>query len=251
MKKWINAFFMAWGMFLAVPCPYPKWDEEARDRMLVCLPLIGLIIGGVWVGAAYLSELLIIPRMIDGAVMASVPWLMTGFIHLDGFMDVSDAVLSRRDLETRQKILKDPHVGAFAVISIGLLFLFSWSVFCSWNLKVERLLPLALIPVVSRASAGMAVIALKPMQTSQYNSAHNKKYIIPLAVMLAAAVIVPIIPFGFYGLAPLAAAVGYWLAVWYGTRKLGGMSGDVSGFALTLSELVGSLFVIINWEAFL
>ena len=29
------------------------------------------------------------------------------------------------------------------------------------------------------------------------------------------------------------------LAAWYGVKQLGGMSGDVSGFALTLGELCG------------
>ena len=38
-------------------------------------------------------------------------------------MDVCDAVMSRRDLEIRQKILKDSRVGAFAVICICILML--------------------------------------------------------------------------------------------------------------------------------
>ena len=57
------------------------------------------------------------------------------------------------------------------------------------------------------------------------------------AAAAAAAVIVPLLLWN--SLAPLAAAVGYWLAVWYADRQLGGMSGDVSGFALTLGELCG------------
>ena len=48
MKDWFYAFFMAWGMFLAIPCPFPRWRESARGRMLVCLPLIGLVEGGLW-----------------------------------------------------------------------------------------------------------------------------------------------------------------------------------------------------------
>ena len=40
MREWITAFFMAWGMFLAIPCPCKRWDERARQKMLVCLPLI-------------------------------------------------------------------------------------------------------------------------------------------------------------------------------------------------------------------
>ena len=47
MKDWFYAFFMAWGMFLAIPCPFPRWRESARGRMLMCLPLIGLVEGGL------------------------------------------------------------------------------------------------------------------------------------------------------------------------------------------------------------
>ena len=45
---------------------------------------------------------------------------------------------------------------------------------------------------------------------------------------------------GAAGLAPLAAAAGYCLAVWRGFRQLDGMSGDISGFGLTLGELAGA-----------
>ena len=45
MREWITAFFMAWGMFLAIPCPCRRWDERARQKMLVCLPLVGLVVG--------------------------------------------------------------------------------------------------------------------------------------------------------------------------------------------------------------
>ena len=48
-----------------------------------------------------------------------------------------------------------------------------------------------------------------------------------------------IICIGGFTFGPLAAAVGYGLAVWYGFRNLDGMSGDISGFALTIGELCG------------
>ena len=38
-----------------------------------------------------------------------------------------------------------------------------------------------------------------------------------------------------------AGALCVWLAALYGKSELGGMSGDVSGFALTLGELAGIL----------
>ena len=45
MGDWLDGFGMAWGMFLATPCPLRRWNGKAREKMLVCLPLIGLIDG--------------------------------------------------------------------------------------------------------------------------------------------------------------------------------------------------------------
>ena len=48
MGDWVYGFFMAWGMFLAIPCPKKVWRESARRKMLACLPLVGCIVGGVY-----------------------------------------------------------------------------------------------------------------------------------------------------------------------------------------------------------
>ena len=170
--------------------------------------------------------------------MAALPWLVTGFMHLDGYMDVCDAVLSRRELATRQRILKDSHCGAFAVIGMVLLALCQWSVFLSGSAD-ESLWGLLLIPVATRACAGLAVLKLRPMGTSQYAAmGRHGGYAVALAVLLAAAIAVPLVT--DHSFAPLAAAAGYGLAVWYGFRQLDGMNGDISGFALTLGELAGA-----------
>ena len=79
-----------------------------------------------------------------GAVLAGWPWLATGFLHLDGFMDSCDAILSRRDLEERRRILKDPHTGSFAVISLVILTILSLGAFYEADLGRY----LALLPVV-------------------------------------------------------------------------------------------------------
>ena len=75
--------------------------------------------------------------------------------------------------------------------------------------------------------------------TSQYAAMGPARggYGAALWVLLALSVGLPLWLDGSFG--PLAAAVGYGLAVWYGFRNLDGMSGDISGFALTIGELCG------------
>ena len=241
MRDWIYGFFMAWGMFLAIPCPKKIWSETARRKMLACLPFVGIVVGAVWALCAWLAWYL--PHPLGAALCAAAPWLVTGFLHLDGFMDVCDGILSRRDLETRRRILKDSPCGAFAVICMVLLAMAQWSAF----LSVENvpLLPLALVPVASRAAAAVAVLTLRPMSTSQYSAmVRGGAPLYVAAAVLAAACAVPAVLWGSF--APLAAAVGYGLAVWHGFRQFDGMSGDISGFGLVVAELCGAVVLAIG-----
>ena len=48
MKSLFHAFVMCQSMFCAILCPVQIWDEQARDKLLWCLPLVGLEIGLVW-----------------------------------------------------------------------------------------------------------------------------------------------------------------------------------------------------------
>ena len=79
-------------------------------------------------------------------------------------MDCCDAILSRRDLEGRQRILKDSHVGSFAVICLAALFLVQFALFASADLTGRRA-GLVLICTVSRLCSALAIFLLPPMDT--------------------------------------------------------------------------------------
>ena len=156
-------------------------------------------------------------------------------------MDVCDAVLSRRDLETRQKILKDSHCGAFAVICLGLLLAAQWSAF--FSAEILHWMPLLCIPVASRACGAIAVTLLPPMKSSQYDRLQKRGSVILPCLLLAASLVLPAVLAGSF--APIVAAAGYWLCCWHGVRQLGGISGDISGFSLTLGEFAGILILVL------
>lgn len=234
MMKILRAFFMSLGMFTALPCPYRPWDEDARDMMLVCLPLVGALLGLLWalVGMAGLA---LLPG-IAAALIAALPWLLTGFIHLDGYMDTCDAILSWRPLEKRLRILKDTHTGAFAVVGMVLLALFCYdsarTIAAGTDLRA-----LVLIPVISRCGSAYSVLTLKPLGHSEYSSMSGKS---AQSLTVVALWLVTMIVGGLWlrekAMALLVETLAYAAAMLWGYRTLKGVSGDVAGFALCVAE---------------
>ena len=236
MKLWLYALGMCQSMFCALPFPWHGWEETARDRMLLCLPVIGLEIGLLWWAIGLLAARLALPGLLCGALICAAPYFLTGFMHLDGFMDVTDAVRSYRSLERRREILKDSHVGSFSVIAMGLLLMMQLSA-CSALCSPAQLRALLLIPAVSRCCSVLAIACLPPMETSQY-AQRKTHWALPLAMLTAA------VGMGFWweirvGIALIAVAVGYALALVRAYRSLKGMNGDISGYCISLSELAG------------
>ena len=237
MKQLLHAFAMCQSMFCAIACPWHIWNEKARDKMLLFLPIIGLEIGAIWAGLAYLARLIGLPALVTGVILCACPFVLSGFIHLDGFLDVADAAGSCRDLQRRREILKDPHVGSFAVIGCVLLMLAQYALFASVPESADLRI-LILIPVTSRCCSVLAVSVLRPMHTSQYAARKKSKgQICLLTVMLCVAVAAGFLFSGKYGFALLGCLIGYGLALRRGYRSLNGMNGDISGYALTVGEL--------------
>ena len=238
MSKLLTAFAMTQSMFCAIPVPVQKWEESARSHMMVCLPGIGLEIGLLWFGLGRLLEWAAVPGLIGAAVLSVLPFLLTGMIHLDGYLDVVDAVCSWRDAERRREILKDPHVGSFAVVWCGILLMLQFAAFGSMG----RLSPvLIFLPVVSRSLAALAVMKLPPMQTSQYSGGmeYPNSHRIVLWAVVGVSTVLCMSLWKTVGIAVAAAIAAHFWALRRAYRSLEGMNGDIAGFCITVSELAG------------
>lgn len=234
MTRFWNAFCMCYGMFTSLPCPYRPWDEDARDMMLVCLPIVGALLGLLWAALGALGMAWLTPGL-RSAVLAALPWLLTGFIHLDGYMDTCDAMLSWRPLEQRLRILKDVHTGAFAVVGLGLLMMFSYG--AATGLDWTDLRALLFVPIVSRCGSAFSVLTLKPLGHSEYARTEGRGVQrAALIVMALVAALACALWLGRPALALLAEALAYAAAMTWTTHTLRGVSGDTAGFALSLSE---------------
>lgn len=236
--KIVKAFFMCFGMFSAIPCPYRPWDEEARGLMTACLPLVGAVIGALWYALSVLGRM-ILPDGLCAAWIAALPFLLTGFMHLDGFMDSADALLSWRPLELRQKILKDVHCGSFSVVAVVLLMLGMFA--AAGDAKSDDLRALILIPAASRCLSAFCVTALKPIGHSEY-AAFSRHMGTPLAAIVMM-ILTLVIGWLWIGsgtvLCLLALIAGYAAAMTWAVRTMQGVSGDLAGYALCVGELCG------------
>ena len=159
---------MAWGNFCSLPCPAKRWDNNYTSLMLGFLPLIGLVIGIIWSAIYFGLVYLGFTFFVVAFLITFLPFALCGFMHMDGFMDCCDAIMSRRPLEERQRILKDSNTGAFAVVSMIFLIL---GYFCFLSTAVTTGVDFAnmvMIVVLSRAVSGLHVLICKPMGQSQY-----------------------------------------------------------------------------------
>ena len=85
MKSILTAFSMCRTMFCALPCPLRLWDDRARHRMLLFLPLIGAELGALQLLLTRVCVWLSVPAALKGILLCAAPFLLTGFLHLDGF----------------------------------------------------------------------------------------------------------------------------------------------------------------------
>lgn len=156
MKEWINTARMALQFYTIFPAAEAvEWTSKRAARTLLWLPVIGIGIAGLLFLFLLMCEDLFSSTAVLALFVVLVGIGLTGGLHLDGWMDVSDAYFSRREKEKKLAILSDPHIGSFAVLS--LLFLLA----IRWASIYELLLPghiswymIVFILVLPRVTAG-------------------------------------------------------------------------------------------------
>lgn len=241
MKRLFNGFVMSLTMFSIIPLPQ-RWDDKAFCIVIPSFPLVGAIIGGLWFGLSLILSSLAMPLMLSAALLWLFPLVISGFIHVDGFMDTSDAIFSRGELSKKRAILKDSHVGAFAVIALGCYLILGFSSVYSMLERGMSTLALLFIPLLSRSLAGTVLLNVKPISKTGFGATfrQNTKPIHTGVVVCFGIACLAVAYFcgGFNILLPLSALLlGGLLSSVYVVKQLDGISGDLCGFIITVSEL--------------
>ena len=86
-------------------------------------PLVGLALGTILAGLDFAARQAL-PSPVVGALLVVALLVLTRAIHTEGFLDTCDGLFGGYSQAERLEILRDTHVGAFAVVGgVGLLML--------------------------------------------------------------------------------------------------------------------------------
>jgi len=202
--------------------------EFVRSR--AWYPVVGAAIGLFWAGLAWGLSRTGWPNGLRGVLLLALPLVLTGFLHFDGLLDSADALLCPRDPPRRLEILKDVHMGSFAFGAGSLWMLLTWQLL---SMPSSPWIFLA-IPALSRG------ILLLPIHLFPYARAVDASSFSGPGMSAAG-----------WGLATLGTAPFVWffpleaaailccqlaVAFWASRRLGGGITGDIYGLLLCLSE---------------
>lgn len=250
MKSLFNGLNMTISMFTVIPVPKYTWDETAAKHMMKLYPIVGFIIGVLWYGVYKVLNYFGVSIMLSSAILTAIPYVLTGFLHLDGFMDVCDALLSRKPMEIKIKILKDSNVGAFAVISLVLLLITKFAAVNSLLFLHKEVVFLIIIPIISRSLVGYFLITRKTIGESYFGKLFKGGTGVVDKAILIGVYLSSFIVCYFIGnlnslTIPIAMGILAFILQRNTGKELGGFNGDVAGYILVLTEFLGLIVLSI------
>lgn len=206
-------------------------------RSLLWYPLIGALIGSLLYGIdLVLGDAALLLR----ATLLLVVWVtITGALHLDGLADSADAwVGGHGDRERMLTIMKDPHVGPCAVVSLTLVLLLKFSALCAVLEHGQRIM-LFLPPLLARCAMPALFASTPYVRPSGIGSAHaahlpHRAAIVTVAVTLTGLLLI----FGMPAVVGTATAVLVFILLRrLLLRRLGGTTGDTAGAMIEIIEV--------------
>lgn len=249
MKRLYQSFKIAFSMYSKIPMPYADWNAENMKYSMCFFPLVGAVIGLLTWLWSILAARLPLEHQLNTAVFILIPMLVTGGIHFDGFLDTQDALNSHQTKERKLEILKDPHTGAFAIISGILYFILAFGIWSEVTQTSVWILSIGF--VVSRSFSGLSVVTFPMAKNSglaatfSENAQKRRVKITMYGYLLACSIGMFCISW-YLAVAALGAAILVFLYYHYMSNKeFGGITGDLCGYFLQVCELVMAIAVIV------
>ena len=225
---------IAFGLLSTLPFGMPEdWQPGDSGRAAVWYPWVGLVIGGLsWL--AWRLMLPYFPPLVTGVLSLLIWVALSGGLHLDGLADCCDGFFAATTPERRLEIMKDPRLGSFG--GLGLLLVLLLKAAALSSLTVSGGVGILLAAVFSRwciLPAGRRPLARPGGMGADFSSGLR-----PASILVGAAL--PLALVWLLGGQALAAALaaalaGVWV-LWLAQTHLNGVTGDVFGMLVEVTE---------------
>ena len=252
-KDYLKGIILQIRFLTRIPVPADvDYDERAFAAGAVFAPVIGLFIGLITIGVYLLfaqldkRPLAILMAMVSGIAV-------TGGIHLDGLADTFDGLFSYRTRERVLAIMKDSRLGTGGAIGLFLVLMLKYTLLVSLP-DNQLIVCLAVMPVLSRMtitwSAGLSTYA----RTGEKSIAaglieHTGVLEIGIATLLSFLISVLFLQLAAVPLIMIIIAFTLLMNL-YARYRIGGITGDIIGAVIELSELVFLLSVLLLDRAY-
>ncbi|MGI8867441.1 MAG: adenosylcobinamide-GDP ribazoletransferase [Mycobacteriales bacterium] len=235
----------------------PGRAATPTPRTLDWFPLvgavIGLAVGGVW----WAADRIWAPIVAAGIAVAA-DLALTGCLHFDGLADTADGLLAPMSRARRLAAMRDPAIGAFGAIAVGIVLVLRFGAFAAttaaplviaalWCASRTAMCVIVATLPYARSEQGGLVTAFMGSTGGSGRSAGRERrarvrWLAPVVIGLALAVALAILGWGLHGLIAVAAgAVAAAAVALLARARIGGFTGDVLGAAGVLGETVGLL----------
>ena len=220
-----------------------KASPEEVARSLGYFPLVGVIIGLILAGLYWLLSL-VLPSSVVSGLLIVISVVLSGGLHLDGFVDTCDGIAGHKDAEARWQVMHDSRAGAFGIVGVFCLLLVKY---VSLNSIPPTLMmaTLVLMPVLSRWAMVYAIFAYPYARPSGLGRVFKEEaswWKLTVATLIALAVVIP-----WFRWAGLVIMLGVWVIAVamaaYLRRKFSGLTGDTYGAINEVAEVSVLLLV--------
>jgi cobalamin 5'-phosphate synthase/cobalamin synthase len=236
--KLFYGFALAFNMLTILPFfKVHTFFKGINGYSAMFYPLVGFLIGAILWGVHSLLQTQLPPAHL--AVLIFTLWiLLTGALHLDGLSDTIDGLFVSK--ERAFEVMKDAHVGG-----MGMIFTFAFlALKLSSLIYFEAYYLLPVLLMISRLNATLAIYFF-PYASKGVGALLKEELSLKMVLFALFYSCVLVYFFSFGTAFFLSLLVGLLCAAFF-VKRLGGLSGDIYGFIIEVSELILLNAVIIQ-----
>ena len=136
--NWVKSLIIAFSMYSKIPMPHLNLEEKDMRYVMGFFPLVGLVLGACQFIWYKLSAFLGVPNVSRALIFLVLPVIVTGGIHVDGYMDTSDAIHSYGDREKNFRYYRIPISGHLRLSACWYTVRFILRHFSGWQIREKN-----------------------------------------------------------------------------------------------------------------